>query len=73
MQFSKLGRDIAVPVKNIVKSCLGRRFPDLIGARRYQKVAEKYEPNGIIENNGLIPVTWWDNTDNFGDLLPGAK
>lgn len=69
MQLSGIGRRIITPAKNVLKSRLGRRFPDIFGPRRHQAIVEKYELTDVIENAGVVPVTWWDNTDNFGDLL----
>lgn len=69
MQLSGIGQRFITPAKNVLKSRLGRRFPDTFGPRRHQAIAAKYELSDVIENAGVVPVTWWDNTDNFGDLL----
>jgi pyruvyltransferase len=55
--------------KRLLKSRLGRRFPDVFGPRRHQKILDYYEVDSLVVNDGAVPVTWWDNTDNFGDLL----
>lgn len=69
MQIARVGRKVSDAAKDVAKSSLGRRYPDLFGARRHQKIAHKYESRNFIQRDGIIPVTWWDNTDNFGDLL----
>lgn len=69
MQVVKYGRKVGTFGKNITKAFLGRRFPDRFGPRRHQKIVDKFEPHNVIQSNGSVPVAWWDNTENFGDLL----
>lgn len=69
MRVVKYGRKAAASAKNVAKSLLGRRFPDHFGPRRHQKIADKFAPKSVIRHGDKIPVSWWDNTENFGDLL----
>lgn len=69
MQIKKYGRKAMASGKDVAKSLLGRRFPDQFGPRRHQKIAERFEPHDVIQGDGKVPVSWWDNTENFGDLL----
>jgi pyruvyltransferase len=67
---SSLGQRASSFVKDLVKSRLGRRFPDAIGVRRHRKILDRYEVNDdIVMKNGSIPVFWWTDAPNFGDLL----
>lgn len=70
MDLARLRDNVADTAKNAVKSKLGRRFPDHIGVRRHRKILERYEPSDdIIMRDGAIPVFWWTDAPNFGDVL----
>ena len=69
MNLSEIGRKVPSPAKNIIKSTLGRRFPDRFGVRRHQKIVHQYEVDNAITRDGSIPVFWWNDAPNFGDLL----
>ena len=54
-----------------VKQRLGRRFPRSVGPGRYQHLLERFEVSEdlIMRPDGSVPLVWWDNHVNFGDLL----
>lgn len=70
MNSSNIGNKLSSVLKNTVKSKLGRRFPDSIGIRRHQKILDRYEVNkNVLTVNGAVPLFWWIDAPNFGDLL----
>lgn len=70
MGTSDIGQKVTSFVKSTVKSKLGRKFPDSIGMKRHQKILDRYEVNdNIVTKDGSIPVFWWTDAPNFGDLL----
>lgn len=70
MGNSGIGQKVTSFVKDSVKSTLGRRFPDSIGVRRHQRILDRYEVNDhIVTKDGSIPVFWWTDAPNFGDLI----
>ena len=57
-------------VRRLAKAILGRQ----IAARRQRperlrQLAAEYEVGSLFLNEGRVPVRWWDDADNFGDLL----
>lgn len=69
MNLSEISHKVPGPAKNFVKATLGRKFPDLFGVRRHQKIIDQYEVANVITRDGSIPVYWWTDAPNFGDLL----
>lgn len=69
VKLAKIVSQVGYSAKRFLKSTLGRRFPDVFGPKRYQKILDQYEVSSLISRDGVVPVTWWDNTVNFGDLL----
>lgn len=69
MKLTKIGRRIPSPAKNLVKATLGRKFPELFGVRRYRRIVDQYEVDNVVTRDGTIPVFWWTDAPNFGDLL----
>lgn len=69
MRISEISRNIPTFAKNVVKSQLGRKFPDAVGIRRHQKIINRYSVKQKFRDGGTIPVFWWTDAPNFGDLL----
>lgn len=69
MKLSGFGRILPSSAKSLVKSRLGRRLPNLFGVRRHQKILNRYEVDQVYVENGSVPVFWWSDAPNFGDLL----
>lgn len=70
VKLAKVISQVSNSAKRLLKSRLGRRFPDVFGPRRHKKIVDQYKIDSLITDaDGAVPVSWWDNTDNFGDLL----
>ncbi|MDM7831055.1 polysaccharide pyruvyl transferase family protein [Cellulomonas edaphi] len=55
----------------LVSARLGRRFPHTLGPGRHQQLVQQFVPSEdmVLREDGSIPLVWWDNHVNFGDLL----
>ena len=64
-------RSLRTRTGRIVKTRLGRRFPHSIGPGRHQHLLERFEVRDdlLLRPDGSVPLIWWTNHVNFGDLL----
>lgn len=61
---------VSSAAKRVAKSKLGRKFPDTFGVRRHQKILDRFEVNeNLLTRDGAVPVFWWTDAPNFGDLI----
>ena len=57
-------------VRRIVNALAGRQVTAYRQhPHRLRHIVEQYEVGALIECNGRVPVRWWADADNFGDLL----
>lgn len=69
MRLTEIARKFPSFAKDIVKAQLARRLPDTVGIRRHQKILDRYVVKEKFRDCESIPVYWWTDAPNFGDLL----
>lgn len=44
-------------------------LPKPVGLEPYRDLAAEYRVHDLVERDGQVPLVWWPNQPNFGDLL----
>lgn len=69
--MNAVARKLRTRTSRILRKRLGRRYPDTFGAGRHRRLLDQFEVRDDIlrRPDGSVPLIWWTNHVNFGDLL----
>ncbi|WP_051681546.1 polysaccharide pyruvyl transferase family protein [Cellulomonas sp. HZM] len=69
--MTDITRSVRTRAGRFVTTRLGRRFPRSLGVGRHQRLLDRFtvREDLLLRPDGSVPLVWWDNHVNFGDLL----
>src|SRR5690606_11662104 len=59
----------ASTARRAARTVLSPVLPKPVGLEPYRDLAAEYRVHDLVERDGQVPLVWWPNQPNFGDLL----